>query len=493
MSVTPPPAPARSRPRILRYALAATGALGLAAVAIAAYLILTFDVRDHVPRIVELVKEKTGRTLVLHGDAKLSLWPDVGLELGAVSLSERGSDEVFARIANTRIAARLRPLLAGELVADELYLDGADVRITRFHDGRLNIDDLLRGEGGALEFDIARVAIRKSRVEYVDLASGAQHEVDAIELVTGRLAPRVPAAITLSLKARDRSRTYDVAATVEGRLTVDTAQRAYAFDDAKIAVQGHAAQMTDMKLDVKGSVARTPQSDLRATAVSVSGSAAIGGRTMEVRGEAPALVRAGEALKAEAVSLGVRTSGHNDAVEAGVKAPHVEWRDGVLTAPATTLALSHARGGDTIEAVLSGALTANTRSKAADFAGVEAKLFAAGPGWPRGGVQGAATGSAAWDGEGERVAATLAGMFAQSRFKATVSAAGFDAPKYTVDAEVDALDLDRFAPAKPQPASDSGGFDISALSTLPVAGTMRIGRLTRAGIAAKNVQLVFKP
>ena len=54
------------------------------------------------------------------------------------------------------MAAELLALLDRELVVSELALVGAKVTILRFEDGRLNVDDLLQGDGRTPQFDIGR-------------------------------------------------------------------------------------------------------------------------------------------------------------------------------------------------------------------------------------------------------------------------------------------------------------------------------------------------
>lgn len=237
--------------KFLKYALAAAGALVFVAAAVVAWFALTFDVRDYEPRIVALVKEKTGRTLTIRGQTHLSFWPDLGVTLGPIALSERGSDAVFAEVANARLVAKLAPLFDKQLVADELHLEGASVRIVRDRDGKLNIEDLLSGEGGTLDFDIARARVQRSRVVYEDLASGARHEIADLDLTAGRLANGVATPVTLSFKASDAAKAYAVSSNVEGRFTFDLTRRSYAMEDMTLHVAGRAAGASDLIVTLK--------------------------------------------------------------------------------------------------------------------------------------------------------------------------------------------------------------------------------------------------
>src|SRR5689334_16084243 len=128
----------RSR-RWLKRALLTLGALVLVIGAGVTYFVATFDPRDYQDYIVRAVREKTGRTLRIGGEMSLSVWPDVAVRLGDVSLSERGSDEPFLHVDNARVTLAIVPLLSREIVASELVLTNAKGVVTRYADGRLNI------------------------------------------------------------------------------------------------------------------------------------------------------------------------------------------------------------------------------------------------------------------------------------------------------------------------------------------------------------------
>src|SRR5215470_17934076 len=132
--------------KILKYLLLAAGGLLMLVIAVVAYVAATFDPNAYKPEIIKLVKEKRNRTLKLDGDIKLSFWPNIGAELGKISLSEFKSDKEFAAVDDARVSVKLVPLLSKQMVVDELSIKGVRAAIVRFKDGRMNIDDLLGEE-----------------------------------------------------------------------------------------------------------------------------------------------------------------------------------------------------------------------------------------------------------------------------------------------------------------------------------------------------------
>ena len=65
--------------KYLKYALYAVVALVVLLVAAVAIIASTFDPNSYKPQIVQLVKDKTGRTLIIDGDISSSSFPRLEL------------------------------------------------------------------------------------------------------------------------------------------------------------------------------------------------------------------------------------------------------------------------------------------------------------------------------------------------------------------------------------------------------------------------------
>ena len=126
---------------------------GLLVVILAAVVILSlmFDPNDYKDTVAELVREQTGRELVIEDDLELSVFPWLGVETGAVSLSnaEGFGDQLFARLERMQVRVRLWPLLSRQVEMGEIILSGLRLNLARDSEGRTNWDDLLSGPGVA--------------------------------------------------------------------------------------------------------------------------------------------------------------------------------------------------------------------------------------------------------------------------------------------------------------------------------------------------------
>lgn len=114
----------------------------VALVGIAIFL-LTFDPNAYKSKLQDIVYDRYERTLTIDGDIELSLFPRIGLSVQKVSLSDRGSSDLFASMESARLAVAIWPLMFNRLVVDHVAVTGFQAWLVRNPDGRYNFDDLL--------------------------------------------------------------------------------------------------------------------------------------------------------------------------------------------------------------------------------------------------------------------------------------------------------------------------------------------------------------
>lgn len=222
--------------KALKIAGIAVAVLVALAVIAAGVLIATFDAAKYKGELVRLVRERTGRTLAIEGDLKLSVFPSVSVVLGKTTLSEAGSDKVFASLGEARVSVAVMPLFSGRVAAERIVLSGLQADLVRFKDRRSNIDDLTgagkpaprppaapkdAGTGMPLVLDVAGVAIRASSFGYRDERDGTRVRLVLDELVTGRIADRVPGKLTVKAKVQGEQPKMALALDVQSGYSLD--------------------------------------------------------------------------------------------------------------------------------------------------------------------------------------------------------------------------------------------------------------------------------
>ena len=165
---------------------------------------------DYKARMAAAVKESTGRSLVLAGDVKLSIFPWVAMELGSGTLSNPPGfgDDPFLTFKGATVRVRLFPLLLRHLDMERVELQGLDVRLLRNAEGHGNWEDFGRrregagtaaasGDGKSAEglSQFAGIRITDGRVTYPGLT------LEHLNLDTGAMVDHGATAISVTFDA----------------------------------------------------------------------------------------------------------------------------------------------------------------------------------------------------------------------------------------------------------------------------------------------------
>jgi len=329
--------------KYLRYALYAIGALVLLLIVAIGILVATFDPNDYKPRIVQLVKDKTGRTLSIAGDIDLKVFPKLGVQLGKLSLSERDGGGEFAHLEAAEVYVALLPLLSNRVVVDEVRVDGARANLIKFEDGSTNFDDLIKGgetpsepsvpsetpappqAGRPIELDVDGIRVTDSRLAWQDRTNGNDLAVQIAELKTGRIADKRPSDIQLSASVQGAKPRLDLRMGLAGTLTFDLGQQLYRLQKLAANLEGAAMDFSDIAVKVRadlealGAQQRVALSDLR-----MEGKATRGTNRYNLDLSAPAIESTPEALAVQGLSLAATGSlGDMQLTQSSVKAPSI--------------------------------------------------------------------------------------------------------------------------------------------------------------------------
>lgn len=504
--------------KILKYLLIAVGILVIAFGALIAYVAATFDPNAYKPQVIQLVKEKTQRTLKLEGDIKLAFWPNIGADLGKLSLSEVRSEKEFLAVEGAHVSLALMPLLSKQLVVNEVRLKGARASITRFKDGRMSIDDLAGAgagaaggakpaPGGEFGFDIDHVVIEDSAFAFRDETKGAQYALSKVNLKTGRIANGVPTRVELSLAVQGDQPKVDLATELKTRLTFDLDKQIYSLDDLALQAKGRAADITNLALKASGGVtARLESGEFATDKLSVAMSGTSGKDSFDVKLDAPRLSFTGDKASGDKLTIAAKVSGPQGTTSANVSLPGIEGSAKAFKSSAMALDLDMKQGDLAVKAKVASPLTGNIQAQQVSLPQLKASISASGPGIPGKSLSGELAGSASVDAGKQNVQANLAGKVAGSSVKAKLGVAGFAPPGITFDIDIDQLDVDRYLPPKAAGGTGATGgtggagskkqaeqpFDLTGLRNLRANGTLRIGSLKASNVKASNVRLDIK-
>ncbi|MGW8311356.1 MAG: AsmA family protein, partial [Thiogranum sp.] len=127
--------------RILAYLV---GALALLIIVAAVVVPMVIDPNDYKDDIAAAVEAKTGRTLAIEGDIRLSVFPWLAVEIGPTRLSNAPgfSNRPFAAVKQVSVRIKLLPLLHKQVEMGTVVLDGLQLSLETRADGKTNWADL---------------------------------------------------------------------------------------------------------------------------------------------------------------------------------------------------------------------------------------------------------------------------------------------------------------------------------------------------------------
>lgn len=487
--------------KIVKYSLLGAGSIVGVAVAGAGYIAATFDPNDYKEEIIQAVKESRQRTLHLDGDIKLTFFPSLGVNLGKVSLSEHNSDQQFAAIEAARVSLALMPLLSKQVVVSEVLLSGLTATLIRHKDGTTNIDDLLgkdqppEEDKQAVKFDIARVTVEKTSLSYRDEGTGAQYALKELNLKTGRIANGVPGNIDLSVGVQGNQPRLDINTQLKTRLTFDLDKQMYQLADMDLQVSGSALDISSLSIKASGDAsANLAAQEYGANKFRLNATGIKAGDSFDVTLDAPALSMNADKFSGDKLTLGAKLDGAMGNVVAALAIPGLEGNAESFKVAKLTLDLDVKQTSQAFKVKLASPLSGNFKTKQFDLSKLTLAVNATGDRLPNKSVSSEMKGRMQADFLKESVQLDLGGGLLQSQVAAKIGVSGFANPAIKFDVDVDQFDADLYLPEKTgaKASEPEQALDLSALRSLNLDGSLRIGQLKVANIRSSKVRLDVK-
>ena len=190
-------------------------------------LLVTFDANQYKQELSDLVRQETGRELEFFGDVEVTLYPSLGMKLGAMSLSNApgfGAQSML-KVNKVSISVDVASLIQFSPEVEQLLLDGLEINLQKNAKGVTNWDDLLKlgatessgrttsesesedtvGEPMALQGAFGGLNIKNARLSWKDAQAGAEYRIKNLDLRTGRITQDAPFSIEMhmALESKD--------------------------------------------------------------------------------------------------------------------------------------------------------------------------------------------------------------------------------------------------------------------------------------------------
>ncbi len=512
--------------KYLKYGLWTVAGIVLLVVAALGYLAFTFDPNTYKPQIIQAVQDSKQRTLKLDGDIKLTFFPNIGVSVGQVSLSEFKSEQEFASIESARVSLALLPLLSKQVVVDNVAVSGVKARVIKYKNGKTNLDDLLNAETAPaqttqpvqsaqpaqpatpVKFDIASVQIEKIELSYRDEVSGAQYAVNDLSLKTGHIANGVPSKVEIAAHIQANQPKLDITAQINTTFTFDLEKNKFQVQGLDVQAKGVALDITELMVKVSGDASAQPTAkEFSLNNFMLTASGLKGKDRFEAKLVAPELSLSQENFSADGITLSAKLDAAFGNVVAALSLPTAKGDMEKFKLGALSLNVDVKQPEQAFKLKLTTPVAGNLKTQQFNLSDLVIAVNASGDKLPGKRISSALKGSVQADIGRQSIQANLAGGLLQSRIKAKAAINNFAAPAIRYDLEIDQFDADPFMPKKTVDAKEKSKneaeakgksvqteqpFDLSALKTLNVEGSVRIGSLKAANIRVAQLRADVK-
>jgi AsmA protein len=382
-----------------------------------------------------VVLEQKQRKLVMAGTPTLSVWPDIGISLNGVTLSEQGSDAQFLALNSARVSVAVMPLLARQVQVRALEVQGLKVTLIKKKDGSLNIADLLGPDAPKSE--------DKSADGAKPAAEPVQIDVKAVRIANAQL-----------IWHDDQAGTR----TEVSNLTLSTG-----------AIQASSASQT---------------ASVNALLLSIAGKA--GADAFELKLDAPQLNLSPAKSSSEAITLTAKTSGATRNASVNLSLGGVQGNADQINIANLAVKLDAKSGDNAVKGQLSSPVTVSVGTQSVALSKLTGSLDISGPAMPMKQLTLPIKGSMQVNGKAQSAALNLSTQFDESNIVTSVKVAKFSPLVVGFDLDIDKLNIDKYLPPAPPeaPAKDTAAgaakdapVDLSALKSHTVNGAVRIGAL----------------
>jgi AsmA protein len=372
-----------------------------------------------------VVLEQKQRKLEITGALELSVWPDVGIKLGRLSLSEPGGKEEFLALESARVAVAVMPLLSKQVQVQRIDISGLKATLVKRKDGTLNIADLLGGgaekpkvSAGAtphapVQVDIAGIKIANAQLTWRDEKSGSTTTLSNLDLGSGRVQ-------------------------------ADSGKQTLLVDALSLAAKGKS-----------------------------------GSDAFELKLDAPKLSLSPEKAGGEALNFSATLAGGGRSAAAKLMLSGVEGNAQALKIGKFALDLDAKSGDTALKAHLDSPMTANVAAQTIALEKLAGSIDLTHPQMPMKQLKLPLSGSLRADLAKQSAALDLGTRFDESKIALKLNVAKFAPLALGFDLDIDTLNVDKYLPPKAaeDKAAKDDKLDFAALKGLDVNGAVRIGAL----------------
>ncbi len=256
-----------------------------------AIFVATFDANLYKQDLSDLVRQQTGRELQFFGDVSLTVYPALGMQLGAMSFSNApgfGAQSMI-KVNKVAISVDVASLITFSPEVDQLLLQDLEINLQKNKSGKTNWDDLIKADAKAASTttesdtttassEFGKVEIKgafgginmqNARLLWKDDQAGVEYRINDLDFSTGRITPDAPFDLQLQM-AMQTSDGIEVNFDLGGQIQYLINESLLNIDDFELEVEAQGSMLPLGKIQI-GFSSQTTRLDLQRGNVKLEG------------------------------------------------------------------------------------------------------------------------------------------------------------------------------------------------------------------------------
>ena len=474
-----------------RHALAGIVVVALLISAIVSLAIYMFDANYFKSQIVDYVKVHNQRDLTLEGDIKVTFFPQLGLNSGKMSLSQRNSGKGFASIENARFHIAWWPLLRKQLEIESVTLNGVHANVIRYKNGSTNFDDLLASDGSlsTIKFEIDNIKLKNSSVNLQDETAGIFLALHDLDIETGRLTDSVPGKVTANFRLESTKPRIDTKVKLSSHVLFELKTDHYEFANFEGEMEGEAAGINNLALNFQGTINSFPAvGNLTIDKFIANAKGKLENHKIEAKLDIPKLQLVKNKLTGNNLTFNTTLTQDEENLTATFELPAFELNEKKLQAEDIAVNFDLLKAGRTLQGKLNSPLNFDFASMQMQLPAIISSFSGTHP-LLAGKLSATVSGNMLANFSEQNAKLGFKAKIDDSHITGNLGLQDYTHPAYTFDLAVNKLDLDRYLAADwgRRFQDDALPFNFSGLKDLNLRGKLRSGEFKLAKLKASNL------
>jgi AsmA protein len=304
----------------------------------------------------------------------------------------------------------------------------------------------------------------------------------------------------------------DLATTLAFDLTLDVDKQYYAVQGLSLESKGQLPGINQFVLNcaadfsagiaTESVVAESAATEFRVSNLTINASGTSGQNNLDIELHMPRLSLTSGKVTGDKIAVAAKTSGPRGDVNGRLSLSGVDGNINGLRSPGVRVELEAVKDDWTIRAMLASPLVSSFSTGQINLPDIEGVVHARGSSLADAGIDTTFGGRVSIDAMSRNAQADITGQFGDSNIEAKLAASAFAPPSLNFDVNIDQLDLDRLLPRQREPgenlkkthssSASEQWLDLSALESVSVQGSVRVGRLKTANTKSSRVVLQIK-